>query len=62
MSFGCSLCIDQFLIKYYGFKMQGKRDIASDITGKVDCRSFFTKRPWLENHAGRKYVTFSLAL
>ena len=30
ISLGCSLCTDQFLIKHYGFKMQGKRDIASD--------------------------------
>ena len=40
ISLGFFLCIDQFLIKHYGFKMQGKRDIASDtecyevITGK----------------------------
>ena len=26
----CSLCNDQLLIKKYGFKMQGKRDSASD--------------------------------
>ena len=25
---GCSLCTDKFLIKYYGFKIKGKQDIA----------------------------------
>ena len=26
------MCTDQFLIKHYDFKMQGKRDIKSDKT------------------------------
>ena len=30
ISLKCSLCTDQFLIKAYRFKMQGKWDIASD--------------------------------
>ena len=30
ISSGCSSCTNQFLIKYYGFKMQGKEDITSD--------------------------------
>ena len=40
MSLGFFLCTDQFLIKHYGFEMQGKGDNASDtkcydvITGK----------------------------
>ena len=40
ISLGCSFCTEQFLIKHYGFKTQGKRDITSDakryyvITGR----------------------------
>ena len=46
---GWSLCADQFLIKHYDFKMQGKRDIASDtkcydvITDKYGKKIFFGK-------------------
>ena len=71
ISLRCSLCANQFLIKHYGFKMQGKGYIASD----TKCYnvmtyasymsyyiSFFTKRPWSENHTEKKYFTFSLAL
>ena len=33
-SLGCSLCTDQFLINYHGFRMLGKRDITSVRLGK----------------------------
>ena len=48
MSLGCCLRTNQFLIKHYGFKMQGKRDIASDtkcddaITGNEGKKIFRT--------------------
>ena len=45
---GSFLCTDQFLIKHYGFKMQGKRDITSytkcyDVIAGRQGKYFFSK-------------------
>ena len=88
------MCTDHFLVKHYGFKIQGKRDFESDtkcydvITGKqgkffsskhshviyyskglslltcfIACYHFLLKDHDLnENHAEKKYFTFSLAM
>ena len=50
------MCADQFLIKQYGFNMQGKRDIESDtecydvITGKSG-KQFFAEHIHIIYHS-----------